>query len=38
MLPSGFLTVCHGIDGPFVDGEQLGLPINSMVIVHGYVK
>ena len=33
-LPSGYLTVCHGIDGPFIDG----LPINSMVIFHGYVS
>jgi hypothetical protein len=24
----------HGIDEPFIDG----LPINSMVIFHGYVK
>ena len=27
VLPSGYLTVCHGIDDPFIDG----LPINSMV-------
>ena len=33
-LPSGYLTVRHGIDGPFIDG----LPINSMVIFHGYVS
>jgi hypothetical protein len=19
-IPSGYLTVCHGIDGPFIDG------------------
>jgi len=33
-LPSGYLTVRHGIDGPFIDG----LAINSMVIFHGYVS
>ena len=33
-VPSGYLTVRHGIDGPFIDG----LPIDSMVIFHGYVK
>ena len=33
-IPSGYLTVRHGIDGPFIDG----LPINSMVMFHGYVK
>ena len=26
-LPSGYLTVCHGIDGPFVDG----LPIKMVM-------
>ena len=31
---SGYLLHSHGIDGPFIDG----LPINSMVIFHGYVK
>ena len=25
-------------NGPFIDGEQLGLPMNSMVIFHGYVN
>jgi hypothetical protein len=34
ILPSGYLTVRHGSHGPFIDG----LPINSMVIFHGYVK
>jgi hypothetical protein len=24
-IPSGYLTVCHGIDGPFIDG----LPIKN---------
>jgi len=32
-IPSGYLTVCHGIDGPFIDG----LPIEN-VFFHGYVK
>jgi hypothetical protein len=34
ILPSGYLTVRHGIDGPFIDG----LPIKKMVMFHGYVK
>ena len=25
-IPSGYLTVCHGIDGPFIDG----LPIENV--------
>ena len=29
-----WLTVCHGIDGPFIGG----LPIKNMVTFHGYVK
>ena len=33
-VPSGYLTVRHGKYGPFIDG----LPINSMVIFHGYVS
>ena len=33
-IPSGYLSHSHGIDGPLIDG----LPINSMVIFHGYVS
>ena len=30
-IPSGYLTVCHGIDGPFIDG----LPMKNGWIFHG---
>ena len=33
-IPSGYLIVRHGIDGPFIDG----LPFLKMVMFHGYVK
>jgi|Cyp1metagenome_2_1107374.scaffolds.fasta_scaffold07530_20 hypothetical protein len=33
-LPSGKLTVCYGIDGPFIDG----LPFLKIVIFYSYVK
>ena len=32
--PSGYLTVCHGIDGPFIDG----VPIKNGGSFHGYVS
>ena len=36
-LPSGYLTVRHGIDGPFIDGLP-GFTEKKVVIFHGYVK
>jgi hypothetical protein len=34
----GYLTVCYGIDGPFIEDKHEDLPIFLMVISHSYVK